>query len=541
MTSSVSGSFGDRINFTITDARVAVPVKPSPPKLATIGSLIMANRSLFMANRTSMTSPSSSKKPKNQFMKNQNISSSTSEEDLKPSESQITSFSSIFVPAEASEENQQIEQTPQRPSTVIENQKSNLKRGPAITFLEPDPKIIRQTDALVNGQNPWQTNFSQKKSKNPSSSSSSQLIMPPPVIDTKFANRIHDFTAMNQQNIQYSEALSQDIKMPESVLNNFSESDFRIADSDSGFGPPSDFPGAGNGWSQNDMESDYYEERKLYASGADPPDFDDGDLSILTPMADFQFDEKMDDMGFHEKMDESTMMGFHEKMDHGPINDDEIIFNPYNKISKIGLSGGENSRGDDGNFGQFLSNFPDANEKSGSSYGAPPVYAASGSGVHGSYSSSGHDDHKGVLAKTRKPGPYGYPSPNFKCEYAKETLYVTKTDWTFDKKCFTVYRTKCRQEYEEGKGIGFKKECSEFTVTRCRTEYDTDKETKCWTVFRKECFQVYVTKVDWEYEEKCETKYEEVCEGYGYDKHCHSVPKEHCHQVRSNFFSFKFL
>ena len=43
------------------------------------------------------------------------------------------------------------------------------------------------------------------------------------------------------------------------------------------------------------------------------------------------------------------------------------------------------------------------------------------------------------------------------------------------------------------------------------------------------------------YEEKCETKYEEVCEGYGYDKHCHSVPKEHCHQVRSNFFSFKFL
>ena len=210
---------------------------------------------------------------------------------------------------------------------------------------------------------------------------------------------------------------------------------------------------------------------------------------------------------------------------------------PYNKISKIGLSG------DNGNFGQFLSNFPSTPDEKSDSYGAPPlpVYAASGSGVHGSYSSSGHDDHKGVLAKTRKPGPYGYPSPNFKCEYAKETLYVTKTDWTFDKKCFTVYRTKCRQEYEEGKGIGFKKECSEFTVTRCRTEYDTDKETKCWTVFRKECFQVYVTKVDWEYEEKCETKYEEVCEGYGYDKHCHSVPKEHCHQVRSNFFSFKFL
>ena len=69
----------------------------------------------------------------------------------------------------------------------------------------------------------------------------------------------------------------------------------------------------------------------------------------------------------------------------------------------------------------------------------------------------------GGNVQTRKPGPYGYPSPNFKCEYAKETLYVTKTDWSFDKKCFTVYRTKCRQEYESGKGIGFQKECSEFT------------------------------------------------------------------------------
>ena len=26
-----------------------------------------------------------------------------------------------------------------------------------------------------------------------------------------------------------------------------------------------------------------------------------------------------------------------------------------------------------------------------------------------------------------------------------------------------MYRTKCRQEYESGKGIGFQKECSEFT------------------------------------------------------------------------------
>ena len=167
------------------------------------------------------------------------------------------------------------------------------------------------------------------------------------------------------------------------------------------------------------------------------------------------------------------------------------------------------------------------------SFGKLHTICLSDSGGYGSHSGDDHKPKGGYLAQ-RKPGPYGYPTPNFKCEYAKETLYVTKTDWTFDKKCFTVFRTKCRQEYEHGKGIGFEKECSEFTVTRCRTEYDTESETKCWTVFRKECFQVYVTKVDWEYEEKCETKTEEVCTGYGYDKHCEHVPKESCHQVRKH-------
>ena len=273
--------------------------------------------------------------------------------------------------------------------------------------------------------------------------------------------------------------------------------------------------------SQDDLEVDYYEERTIYSTENSPPESgfrtpDYGEMQ-LTP----------ENYGFSEKMD----------LDYASLSPGRL--------------------GEVGSFGGLLTNFEEASDKSG--YGLPvyggsqspvlagfsesgdkpsdksgyglPVYGVAESQVHGGDSDSGH---KGVLAKTRPPGPYGYPSPNFKCEYAKETLYVTKTDWTFDKKCFTVYRTKCRHEYEQGKGIGFQKECSEFSVTRCRTEYDTDSETKCWTIFRKECMQVYVTKVDWEYDEKCETKYEEVCEGYGYDKHCHSVPKEHCHQVRGH-------
>ena len=79
----------------------------------------------------------------------------------------------------------------------------------------------------------------------------------------------------------------------------------------------------------------------------------------------------------------------------------------------------------------------------------------------------GCDEHKDPGYKpSKKPGPYGYPSPNFKCEYEKETLYVTKTEYKFTKKCFTVFSTSCRKEHAVGKGIGFEKVCNEFSVTR---------------------------------------------------------------------------
>ena len=35
--------------------------------------------------------------------------------------------------------------------------------------------------------------------------------------------------------------------------------------------------------------------------------------------------------------------------------------------------------------------------------------------------------------KGKKPGPFGKGKDNFKCEYAKETLYVSKVDYTSDK------------------------------------------------------------------------------------------------------------
>ena len=51
----------------------------------------------------------------------------------------------------------------------------------------------------------------------------------------------------------------------------------------------------------------------------------------------------------------------------------------------------------------------------------------------------------------KKPGPFGYETPNFKCEKASETLYVTETEWTFDKKCYTVYKVQCSDGYDTGK------------------------------------------------------------------------------------------
>ena len=62
---------------------------------------------------------------------------------------------------------------------------------------------------------------------------------------------------------------------------------------------------------------------------------------------------------------------------------------------------------------------------------------------HSSYSSGsggGHGSYGGYKVQPKKPGPYGYPSPNFKCEKSSETLYVTETEMTYDKKCYNVYK-----------------------------------------------------------------------------------------------------
>ena len=75
---------------------------------------------------------------------------------------------------------------------------------------------------------------------------------------------------------------------------------------------------------------------------------------------------------------------------------------------------------------------------------------------HGASYGGGHDS--GYKVQPRKPGPYGYATPNFKCEKSSETLYVTETEWTFDKKCFNVYKVQCTEGYGEGK-VGF---CSLF-------------------------------------------------------------------------------
>ena len=80
---------------------------------------------------------------------------------------------------------------------------------------------------------------------------------------------------------------------------------------------------------------------------------------------------------------------------------------------------------------------------------------SSGYSDHGSSYDGGHDKghggYGGYKVQPKKPGPYGYPSPNFKCEKTSETLYVTETEMTYDKKCFNVYKTKCQDGYDEGK------------------------------------------------------------------------------------------
>ncbi|XP_059089461.1 uncharacterized protein LOC131885432 isoform X2 [Tigriopus californicus] len=159
-------------------------------------------------------------------------------------------------------------------------------------------------------------------------------------------------------------------------------------------------------------------------------------------------------------------------------------------------------------------------------------HSSSGYGHGGGH--SGHGGHGGYgkyHVPSKKPGPYGYGKPNFKCEYAKETLYVTKTVYKVNKKCFKVFKTDCKHVYDNGKGIGYKKECSEFSETKCRTVYDTNFKTKCYPTYKKVCDQTYTTKVDWSYKEQCTTSYDKECSGYGYHKHCHEVPREKCKQV----------
>ena len=80
-------------------------------------------------------------------------------------------------------------------------------------------------------------------------------------------------------------------------------------------------------------------------------------------------------------------------------------------------------------------------------------YGHSSYGGHGSYDGGGHGHggYGGYKVQPKKPGPYGYPSPNFKCEKSSETLYVTETEMTYDKKCYNVYKVKCQDGYDEGK------------------------------------------------------------------------------------------
>ncbi len=146
---------------------------------------------------------------------------------------------------------------------------------------------------------------------------------------------------------------------------------------------------------------------------------------------------------------------------------------------------------------------------------------------HGGYG----DDHDHGYSPVKKPGPFGYGKPNYKCEYAKETLYVSKTTYKFKKKCYKILKVKCKSKYGKGKKIGYKKICNEFSVTKCRTIFATKFKTKCWLVYKKKCEDFYKTKIDWVYKEKCKMVYEKECHGYGYHKSCHEVPKEICKQV----------
>ena len=45
--------------------------------------------------------------------------------------------------------------------------------------------------------------------------------------------------------------------------------------------------------------------------------------------------------------------------------------------------------------------------------------------------------------KGKKGGKFGKGKDNFKCKYAKETLYVSKIGYGGKKKCYYTYKTAC--------------------------------------------------------------------------------------------------
>jgi len=397
----------------------------------------------------------------------------------------------------------QVWETPSR-STLVKPKSAGLSRGPSLTFKDQGPKIIARKPPSSRLDNSPPRIFQPKNSewpkkiqeKEPNSAPAWQTTFAPAYAASNNPSGNSGFASNNPTG-----------NFPRRDVNDFRD--------------------------QSQLEADYFDERKIresqefekYSEIYQPEDFDFEDF--LEDEIELQIPNVPHTMLTPDFAPDPT-----DRMDLSEL--DATVFSGSKRPKKSYGSSFSDSDSGSGSFDQVfqLNGTPKPSQKSDKFGYAEIVHHTGPQDDYLAPSASSHD-HKssGGNVETRKPGPYGYPSPNFKCEYAKETLYVTKTDWSFDKKCFTVFRTKCRQEYDSGKGIGFQKECSEFTVTRCRTEYDTDSETKCWTVFRKECSQVYVSKVDWEYEEKCETKHEEVCKGYGYDKHCEQVPSEHCLQI----------